>query len=70
MIRELKRRAHQVLEEDIPGDRLGDLVNFVLVDLILLNSSAVIFETEPGIYNPHKLLFRYIAFASIAIFTF
>ncbi|HWQ19269.1 MAG TPA: ion transporter [Methanotrichaceae archaeon] len=68
MIRELKRRIYQVLEEDIPGDRLGDVVNFVLVALILLNALAVILETEPGIYNPHKLLFRNFASASIAIF--
>jgi hypothetical protein len=69
MIQEFKMRVHQVLEEDIPGDRLGDAVNLMLVFLIILNSLAVILETVPGIYDSHKLLFSSFAGASIAIFT-
>lgn len=65
----LKRKVYLLLDPE-EGDTVWDRVaNAFIVALILLNTSAVILETVPRIYQPNKALFENFEQFSVAVFT-
>ena len=51
-ISELRRRVYLVLEQGPVGDRLGTMVDRLLVALILVNLVAVALESVPALRRP------------------
>ncbi len=65
----VRRKVYLLLDPE-KGDTVWDrLTNAFIVALILLNTSAVILETVPGIYQPNKTLFENFERFSVVVFT-
>jgi voltage-gated potassium channel len=68
-VRDLRRRIYLVLEQGPVGDRMGILVDRLLVALILVNLVAVALESVPAIGARYALGFDLIEFFSLVLFT-
>ena len=68
-IRDLRRRVYLALEQGPVGERVGAVVDRLLVTLILLNLVAVALESVPAIGAHYALTFDLIEYVSLAVFT-
>lgn len=69
MAEQVRRRANELLEQSVEGDRVARLVNGGLILLIIANVAAVIVESEPAIAAGQRRLFGLFEALSIAVFT-
>ena len=69
MAEQVRRRASEILEQSVEGDRGARLVNGGLILLIIANVAAVILESEPSIAAGQRRLFGLFEALSIAVFT-
>ncbi len=65
-----KRRCYEVLEKGKRGDELSRRVDFLIISLILLNITAVILESVTWLRQEFQLVFFYLEWASIIVFSF
>lgn len=65
----LKRRSYEILEKGHSEDVWSRRVDLFIIVLILVNILAVILETVASLKTNYGLLFDYIEFFSIGIFT-
>jgi voltage-gated potassium channel len=68
-VTELRRRVYQVLEQGPVGERMGVVVDRLLVLLILINLIAVALESVPAIGARYTLGFAAIEIFSLVVFT-
>jgi voltage-gated potassium channel len=68
-IRDLRRRVYLALEQGPVGERVGAVIDRLLVTLILLNLVAVALESMPTIGARYALTFELIEYFSLAVFT-
>jgi voltage-gated potassium channel len=68
-ISELRRRVYLLLEQGPVGDRLGVLVDRLLIALILINLLAVVFESVPDYRRSYALIFNLVEYFSLIVFT-
>ena len=68
-VTELRRRVYLVLEQGPVGNRLGIVVDRLLVALILVNLVAVAIESVPAIGARYALAFILIEIFSLVVFT-
>ena len=66
-MKSLRYQLYQSLE--LAKTRLGKLVNFMLLLLILVNVMAIVLESVDSLGNEYKTLFFTIEMVSILIFT-
>ncbi len=66
---ELRRRVYRVLEQGPVDDRLGTMVDRLLVALILVNLVAVALESVPALGARYMTVFDTIEYVSLAVFT-
>ena len=64
-----RKRTAEILEYGYETDKLGRVVNLLLILLISLNVIAIILESVDAIFLRHQRVFRYIEVVSVAIFT-
>jgi voltage-gated potassium channel len=68
-LKELRRRAYQVLEQGPVGDNLSTAVDRFLVALILTNLIAVALESMPEYADRYATAFALIEYFSLVVFT-
>ena len=68
-LRDLRRRAYQVLEQGSVGDRGSWWVDRLLVALIIVNLLAVALESIPAYVAQYERVFALIEYFSLVIFT-
>lgn len=64
-----KRKVFELLHPEIGDTIWYRTLNTFIILLIVLNVIAVMLETEPAIYEPHKEFFHYFDLISVLIFT-
>jgi voltage-gated potassium channel len=64
-----RRRAYELFEHGIPGDRLAQAAHGFLIVWIVASVSAVVLESVPSYRAAYEPAFRAIEMASVAIFT-
>ncbi len=69
LYKDAKRRLFVLLHPEIENTKWDKTFNAFIIGLIILNVIAVMLETVPSIYEPHKILFKYFDIVSIVIFT-
>jgi len=70
MYQKIKKQVHTLLHPSKGNSIWDKIINVFLIVLILLNILAVILETEPRIYDPHKDFFHAFDWISVYIFSF
>ena len=65
----LRQRTHQILDISMPHDKIGRVVDAILITLIALNVLAVIFETLPDLSQIWIDIFYWFEIFSVIIFT-
>ena len=65
----LKSKVHEILEEQAPGSRLGQIVSLFIISLISLNVAALILGTVEDIHQVSPKAFRTFEITSVAVFT-
>ncbi len=68
-VKELRRRVYLVLEQGPVGERLGRMIDRLLVALILINLVAVALESVPKLGARYALAFELIEYVSLVVFT-
>jgi len=68
-LRELRKRAYQVLEQGSVGDRASWWVDRLLIALIIVNLVAVALESIPAYEAQYANIFALIEYFSLVIFT-
>ena len=66
---DLRRRTYLALEQGPVGERLGVLVDRMLVSLIVINLVAVALESVPSLNARYGVVFDVVEFVSLVIFT-
>ena len=66
----VRRRVHEVLDGSVPGDRLGRVVDVLLIVLIIANVMAIVLESVSSIGVPNQALFHGFEVFSVIAFTF
>ncbi len=69
MYRLAKRKIFELLHPEIGTTKWDKAFNAFIIILIILNVIAVMLETVPAIYEPHKVFFHYFDLVSVFIFT-
>jgi len=69
LYKDAKRRLFVLLHPEIENTKWDKTFNAFIIGLIILNVIAVMLETVPSIYEPHKTLFKYFDIVSVIIFT-
>ncbi len=69
MLKEVRRRVYQVLEQGPVGDRVSVIVDRTLVTLILVNLVAVVLESVPSLRQADRPIFASIEYLSLVVFT-
>jgi voltage-gated potassium channel len=69
LIKDIRQRVYQVLEQGPVGDRVSVIVDRALVSLILVNLVAVALESVPSIEDRYLPIFAVIEYFSLAVFT-
>lgn len=62
----LRRHAYEAIE---PGDDVGVGIDIFIVGLILVNVTAFILETVPGVYAVAPWAFQWLEWVSLAVFS-
>lgn len=65
----LKQKIYLLLDPADGGTGLDKIINGFIVGLILLNTGAVILETVASVYRRYELVFKYIEWFSVAVFS-
>ena len=65
----IRRRAFEVVEAAEASDRLSRAFDLVIVSLVVLNVSAVVVETVPGVTARYGRLFFLFEVFSVVVFT-
>lgn len=68
-LRDWRRRVYQVLDQGMVGDRLGVIVDYLLVGLILVNLVAVALESVPRLRADYGLEFDIVEGVALVVFT-
>lgn len=63
-----QRRLYEILERRRESDRVGTVVNLLLIGLVVVNILAVIIESEQAIYQAYKSWFDWVEYISVSIF--
>jgi len=66
---DIKQRAFDILEVAIEGDSASKVFDVFIMALIILNVTAVVFETVESLSAQYALYFRAFEVFSVAIFT-
>ena len=69
MYQTTKMRVHTLLHPELGFTKWDKIFNGFIINLIILNVTAVILETVPSIHGPHATFFRYFDLVSVIIFT-
>ncbi|MBS1621754.1 MAG: ion transporter [Bacteroidetes bacterium] len=70
MYHSTKKKVHGLLHPEIVGDTHWDrIINVFIIVLIILNVIAIMLETVPSIYQPHKKFFHDFDLFSVIVFT-
>lgn len=69
MYKATKKKVYTLLHPEIGHTKADRIINVFIIVLIILNVVAVMLETVPSIYEPHKNFFRYFDAVSVYIFT-
>jgi voltage-gated potassium channel len=69
MYRSIKKKTYTLLHPELRINKWGYIVNGAIIFLIVANITAVILETVPHIYEPHKDAFHTFDVFSIIVFT-
>lgn len=64
-----KLAVHRILDSRSTGSKSQRFVNGFLIAMILLNTGAVILETDHGLYGQHTAFFHFFDLISVAVFT-
>ena len=65
----MRKKVYEILEEQAPGSRLGQIFSIFIVSLISLNVAALILGTVEEIHQVSPQAFRIFEISSVAIFT-
>ena len=68
-IKDLRRRAYIALEQGPVGERLGVLIDRLLLSLIVVNLIAVALESVPALNARYGVVFEAIEYVSLVVFT-
>lgn len=68
-VKDIRRRAYQVLEQGPVGDRLSVMIDRALVALILVNLLVVVLQSMPELEAGYALWFDAIEVFSLVVFT-
>lgn len=63
-----RRRAYEILDQGMVGDRTAVLVHRALVALILVNVASVVLESVPALHLRYATAFWWLEAASVSIF--
>jgi voltage-gated potassium channel len=69
MLQQTKQKVHTLLHPELVQTKYVRVFNGFIIVLIILNVLAVMLETVPSIYEPHKAFFHAFDVASVVIFT-
>ncbi|HVE60695.1 MAG TPA: ion transporter [Chitinophagaceae bacterium] len=69
MYHTVKRKVYTLLHPELGNTKWDKAINAFIIVLILMNVIAVMLETVPSIYEPHKKFFHYFDIVSVIIFT-
>lgn len=64
-----KKKIHILLHPELGNTKWDKILNGFIIILIILNITAVMLETVPSIYEPHKEFFHIFDLVSVIIFT-
>ena len=65
----LRRRAFDILERDLPGDRAADVVHYLLIGTVLLSVLGAVLATVPSLALRDTWWFAWGEFLALVIFT-
>jgi voltage-gated potassium channel len=65
----IQEKVYDIIDTSHSYNKASRIFHMVMLAIITLNILAVIFETEPSIYQPNKLAFDAFEYFSIAVFT-
>ena len=68
-LKDLRRRAYIALEQGPVGERLGVLIDRLLLSLIVVNLIAVALESVPALNARYGVVFEAIEYVSLVVFT-
>jgi voltage-gated potassium channel len=69
MYHRAKKKVHILLHPELGDTNWDRIINTFIIVLIILNVIAVMLETVPSIYEPHKKFFNTFDLVSVIIFT-
>jgi voltage-gated potassium channel len=69
MYHTVKKKVYTLLHPEIGHTKWDTAINAFIIVLILMNVVAVMMETVPSIYEPHKNFFHYFDIVSVVIFS-
>jgi voltage-gated potassium channel len=68
-IKELRRGVYRALEEGPVGERVGRVVDRMLIALIAINLAAVALESVPALEAKYRVAFDAVEYVSLLVFT-
>ena len=69
MYRSIKEKVYVLLQPELGKNKWEIVINSGIIFLIVANITAVILETVPSIYEPHKKFFHYFDMFSVVVFS-
>ncbi|GGH26365.1 cyclic nucleotide-binding protein [Alsobacter metallidurans] len=64
-----RRRAYQILEQAVPGDRVATFAHVSLVAFVVASVASVVLESVPSLRDRYEGVFTGVEIASMAVFT-